>query len=614
MHAPSRRFSVTGGSLRSSAVREPSRVSAVKSAHKEVSNFFAGMLQSAGNTTMNVNAGGPMGVLTLLNGLVPESEDMLRKYYRDIYYYDAVAGAAVDLFANFPFSDFSLTGVAEDRLEKYHESMMRLNVRSLMPEIATAYLVDGSFVSSLIFNERDKVFMDLLMYPIDDCRVDALPLYSTDPKIVVRNNERIRRFMHSEERQAKSIRNLLSPQLRQALTSPSFKLDPLTTLYIARRTLPGSEPTSWLKRVLPAYLFEKALFRGTLVEVNKRQRSILHIKMGDETHEFSPDEMAETVNQFQLADLDPLGAVIGTRNNVDASEVRAGGDFWKWTDNIDTLTPFKLRALGISEAFLSGDAAYSNVETALSVFMENADAFRSYLTYETFTNKIFPIVAVSNDFFKDGKKVDTTNRTRMTYQVNNPFDLEIPVVRWHKRLEAKSEDNMMDMLTTLTEKTGLPVPIRMWAAASKVDVEALFHDLEQDQSIRKRIEKITGTKLPDPGEMGKEDDGEGGGEFASALSRLHRKSMIERNSGVQRLPLLARKYPEHAYDIKGKTKTGKDKWIRDQRAASNQVNAMIAKAVSKLQDPNVKHAALKKVASELGRVPNILDIPERGKR
>lgn len=609
MHAPSRRFSVTGGALRSSSVREPSRTAAVRSATREQANFFqGGLLQSGGNTTMNINAGGPQGILTMLNGLVPESEDMLRRYYRDIYYYDAVAGAAVDLFANFPFSDFSLTGVSEDRLEKYHESMMRLNVRSLMPEIATAYLVDGSFAASLIFNERDKVFMDLLMYPIDDCKVESLPLYSTDPKIVVRNNERIRRFMQSEERQAKSLRQLLSPQLRQALSAPSFKLDPLTTLYIARRTLPGIEPTSWLKRVLPAYLIEKTLFRGTLVEVNKRQRSMLHVKMGDDTHEFTPEEMAETVNQFQLADLDPLGAVLGTRNNVDATEIRQGGDFLKWMDHIDTFTPFKLRALGISEAFLSGDAAYSNVETALSVFMENADAFRSFLTYETFTNKVFPIVAVSNDFFKEGKKVDTSHRTKMTYQVSNPSDLEIPTVRWHKRLEAKTEDNMMDMLQTLTDKTGLPVPIRMWAAAAKVDMEAMFHDLEQDTAIRARIEKITGKPLPKP--TGGDED-MGGGEFAAALGRLHRKATAERGSGVQRLPILARQYPEQAYEIKGKTKTGKDKWVRDQRAASTQVNAMIAKAVAKLQDPNVKHAALKKVASELGRVPNILDIPTR---
>jgi hypothetical protein len=603
MFAPKRRFSIVGNSLRSSAVPEVQR-SVVKTTakHQELGNYFnAGMFGNAGNTTMNVNASGPMGSLSLLTGLVPESEDMLRRYYRDIYYYDAVAGAAVDLFSNFPFSDFSLTGCKEDRLEKYHESMVRLNVRSLMPEISTAYLVDGSFVSSLIFNEKDKVFIDLLMYPIDDCKIDTLPLYSTDPKIVVRNNESLRRFMNSNEKQAISLRNLLSAEMQRAFKAPSFQLDPLTTLYIARRTLPGAEPTSWLKRVLPAYLIEKALYRGTLVEVNKRQRSMLHVKMGDENHEFTPEEMAETVNQFQLADLDPLGAVIGTRNNVDATEIRQGGDFWKWTDNIDVLTPYKLRALGISEAFLSGDAAYSNVETALSVFMENADAYRSFLSYETFTNKTFPIVAVSNDFFKEGKKTDTTTRTKMVYQVANPSDLDIPVVRWHKRLEAKSEDNMMDLLDSLSEK-GVPIPLRMYAAAAKVDLESLMHDLEQDASIRKKISEITGKDVPAAGPP------EEGGEFASALYRLQRRASIESGKAVGRVPLLARDFGEHG-EVKGKTKTGKDKYILNQKAANSRVSAMISQAVKALADPNCKRSALKKVQASLGRIPNILDVP-----
>jgi hypothetical protein len=581
-------------------------VQSTNSRKQETANFFnGGLLGGGGNTSMSIGASGPLGSVSLLAGLVPENEDQLRKYYRDIYYYDAVAGASVDLFSNFPFSEFSLTGCAEDRLEKYHESMTRLNVRSLMPEIATAYLVDGSFISSLIFNEHDKVFIDLLMYPVDDCKIDRVPMYSTDPSIIVRNNEQLRAFMSSGDKQAVAIRSLLSEELKRALKAPSFKLDPLTTLHIARRTLPGTEPTSWLKRVLPAYLFEKALYRGTLVEVNKRQRSMLHVKMGDETHEFTPEEMAETVNQFQLADLDPLGAVIGTRNNVDASEIRQGGDFWKWTDNIDVLTPFKLRALGISEAFLSGDAAYSNVETALSVFMENADAFRSYLTYEVFTNKIFPIVAVSNDFFKSGKEVKTNTRQRMNYQVNNSSDLEIPVVRWHKRLEAKSEDNMMDMLDKLGEK-GVPIPLRMYAAAAKVDLESLFHDLEQDKSIRSRIEKITGKKMPEDLSGGDGDDKDG--EFAKVLGRLQRAGLMERDANVQRIPLLARDFGGDG-EIKAKTKTGKDKYIINQKAANAQVTAMIGKAVSELANPNIKRAALKRVSSQLGRVPNILQVP-----
>lgn len=612
MFASNKRFSVTGSGLRQTPISMQASRPSVKSQQIEMANLFGGggFYGGGGNTSMSYTASGPLSSVSLLAGLVPEQEDMLRKYYRDIYYYDAVAGASVDLFANFPFSDFSLTGCSEDRLKKYHESMSRLNVRSLMPEIATAYLVDGSFVSSLIFNERDKVFIDLLMYPIDDCKVDSVPLYSTDPTITVRNNDNLRRFMRSSDKQAVSMRKMLSEKLQHALTAPAFKLDTLTTLYIARRTLPGAEPVSWLKRVLPAYLIEKALYRGTLVEVHKRQRAMLQVKMGSDLHEYTPEEMAETVNQFHLADLDPLGAVLGTRNDVDAQEIRQGGDFWKWTDNIDVLTPYKLRALGISEAFLSGDAAYSNVETALSVFMENTDAFRSYLTYEVFTNKIFPIIAVSNDFFKEGKKVDTTNRSRMNYQVNNATDLEIPTVRWHKKLDAKSEENMFEMLDHLAEK-GVPIPLRMYAAAAKVDLESLFQDLEQDKTIRARIKKLTGADVPPAGSGGGTDEYDDA-EFASVLSRLQTLSAIERDVKTQRVPLLSRDFGSTG-EIKSKTKTGKDKWVRDQRSANQQVTAMIAKAVSSLQDPHIKKAALKKVVANLGRVPNILQVPTGGR-
>lgn len=595
------RFKVTGGTVRPTLVGQASYRRTANTAgqrSQEIANFFSnGLFGSQGNSTMNMNASGPVSSIGMMTGLVPEQEDHLRKFYRDIYYYDAVSGAAVDLFSNFPFSDFSLTGCDEKRLEKYNESLNRINIRSLLPEISTGYLVEGSFVSSLIFNKQTKVFTDLILYPIDDCTVKGSQFYSADPIITVRNSEKLREFMHSSNKQAVAIRNQLPEQLRRVLAGSAFELDPLTTLYLARRTLPGSEPTSWLKRVLPAYLIEKTLYRGTLVEVNRRQRSMLHVQMGDDTHEFTPQEMAETVNQFQLADLDPLGAVIGTRNNVQASEIRQGGDFWKWTDQIDTLTPFKLRALGISEAFLSGDAAYSNVETALSVFMENADAYRSYLTYETFYNKVFPLVAIENDFFKPGKQVDTSNRSSATYQVNNAANLEIPVVRWHKKLDAKSEENLFDMLEKLEDK-GLPIPLRMYAAAAKVDVESLMHDLQQDQSLKQRIAEIT------KGQVGKKVDmpDEEGSDFEFAgLKGLT-------GTGVTRRSLLSRDFGNSG-EVKGKTKTGKDKAILNQKAANARVTAMIAKAVKTLEDPNAKQKALKKVASALGRVPNILNVP-----
>lgn len=598
MFSNSRRFQVQGSTIRSTTKYSPTKIVAKSSANVETASLFGayGLGAMSGNSTMNVHVTGPLASVGMLSYLVPQQEDMLRMYYRDIYYYDSVCGATVDMISSFPFSEYTLTGCDQHILNKYEESMVRLNIRTLMPDISTIYLVDGQFVSSLVFNKKEKIFIDVIVYPVDNCKIDPIPFYSSDPIITVKNTESMIKFMTSNDKQAVAIRSLLPASMISTLRSQAFQLDPLTTLYMARRTLPGGEPTSFLKRVLPVYLLEKTLYRGTIVEANKRQRSMLHVQMGDDTHEFTPEEMAETVNQFQLADLDPLGAVIGTRNNVQATELRQGGDFWKWTDTIDVLTPYKLRALGTSEAFLSGDATYSNVETALSVFLENADAYRSYLTYEVFTNKIFPLVAISNGFFKKGRATSTDSRTKMLYQMNNANDLEIPILRWHKRLEAKEEENVMDVLTTLEEK-GMPIPLRMWAAAGKIDLNAYYQDLEQDKEIRKKIKALTDSNeyLNPSGPNSGSDDAE----FA-ALRRL--------SNPLRRKNLLTRDFGELG-EVKGTTKTGKAKYIRNQREVNARVNRMISQAIVALNDPNIRRSALKKVQAKLGTIPNILEVP-----
>lgn len=603
MFGTDRRISVNGSTLRSTKLGQLSATKTIKSRTTEMANLFGGgPLGGAGNSSMNVYASGPLASVSMLNGLVPEQEDYLRRYYRDIYYLDAVAGTTVDLMSTFPFSEYTLTGCDTDKLEKYAESLERLNIRSLMPEISTAYLVEGSSISSLIFNQREKIFIDLVMFGVDNCTIQQLPFYSTDPSITVKNTQAMIEFMRSNDKQARAIRSLLPPQLAATFASNAFKLDPLTTLYLSRKTLPGSEPISFLKRMLPIYLLEKTLFRGTIVEANKRQRSMLHVTMGDDTHTFTPEEMAETVNQFQLADLDPLGAVIGTRGTVAASEIRQGGDFWKWTDTIDTMTPYKLRALGISEAFLSGDSNFSNTETALSVFLENLDAYRSYLTYEVFTNKIFPIVAIANDFFKKGKEIDTSKRNKMTYQANNHKDLDIPLMHWHKRLEAKDEDNIIETLTTLQEK-GFPIPMRMWAAAAKVDLGAYYHDLQQDKEVRELIAKYSGQK---PEDIGAAKDGEGDEEDDGEFASLHNITQPVRSQN-----LLDRDFGPNAGEVVGRTKTGKATYILNQKRANDEANQNIAKAMTELNKPEVRAAALKRVRSALGAIPNIIGEPLR---
>ena len=569
--------------------------------------FGMGLLPT-GNS-MSVMGSGPMSTTTMLSQLVPENEALLNVYYRDIYFYDPVAGSAVDMISSFPFSDFSLLGIDDEKVRaKYEESVYRLNVRTLMPQISTCYLVDGKFIGTLIFNRQEKSFYDVIIHSSDTCVVDDLPLFSSDPSITVQSNQMLTNFLNSEDPQAQVLRQMMSPKLVEALKSSRFKLDALSTLYLARRTIPNTEPTSFLKRILPIYLLEKLLYRGTLVEAARRQRAMLHITLGDDTWEPTPQEMLATVLQFQQADLDPLGAVVATRNGVNVAEVRQGGDFWKWSDNADILTPLKLRALGTSEAFLTGDANYSNAETAMSVFMENLDQYRSYQTHKVFDCKVFPMIAITNGFYQPNVKAPASDREKvsMLYRANNNNTLLMPTLRWHKQLKAREEDDQFQALDYMSQK-GIPVPLRMIFAACKVDPNDLWQDLQQDKLIKERLAKVSGVKAEEIAPAG-----DAGGENVDSQEFAGFGS--QRNRSRRHVPLLAREFGELG-ELTGETKTGKKKWVYNQREMNAKINENIVKAAATLsKDPAKRKLIINKVRSALGSVPNMGLIPGKGGR
>lgn len=621
MFATNRRFAVRNGHVvNGSASPLPSAEVALTNNRKQpgssgslfpnketASIFGSGLGSGPGNASMSVMGTGPLATTSLLSGLVPENEALLNLYYRDIYYHDSVSGAVVDMISTFPFSDFSLMGVDDKAvLDKYEESVARLNVRSLMPQISLCYLVDGRFVGTLVFNSQEKVFYDIIIHSADTCVVDELPLFSTDPIITVSSNQVLANFMNSSEPQAQMLRQMLGPKLAQALTASRFKLDPLSTLYVARRTLPNREPTSFLKRVLPIYMIEKMLYRGTLVEAARRQRAMLHITMGDDTWEPTPQEMMSTVLQFQQADLDPLGAVVATRNGVQVAEVRQGGDFWKWTDSADMLTPLKLRAMGTSEAFLSGDSNYSNTETAMSVFMENMDAYRSFQTHKVFDTKVFPIIAVTNGFFRDDnrKNISNADKAKLLYKANNHADLLMPTLRWHKTLKAKDETDVFAAMDYMAEK-GIPVPLRMIFAACKVDPNDLWQDLQQDRLIKERLAKVSGVKAEEIAPGG-DEGGENVGEFAKTLLSM---------TSPRRVGIANRDFGELG-EVRGETKTGKPKYIINQRKLNASINANIAKAAVKLSsDPKFQAAVADRVRKQFGgSIPDMGLVPKAKKR
>jgi len=516
---------------------------------------------------------------TLLSGFIDErNETQLRNIYRDIYYYDSVCGGAADMISTLPFSDFSLNGLDDKKLEVYQHAVDRLNLKTQFPSFALGYLVDAEYAGTLVM--QDKSFTDILPHDIQDCNIEDMPFVSQDPLITVSKSEKLKNFLESEAEVIKRQRRNYPAKMLKALEENEFELDPLTTIYLARKGING-KPTSFFRRVLPWYLIEKTLLRGTIVEASKRQRSALHVAAGGDMWEPTPEELSAIVALFQQADFDPLGPTIATRNDIQINEIRQGGDFWKITDVIDTTNQLKMRALGISEAFLSGDVTYNTSEAALSVFIENIRTFRDYMTQQTFYRKMFPLIAHLNGFTK--KKSETAQT--LSFRINDTTSYDIPQVRWHKSLHPHSDRDTMEILNQMADK-GIPVTLRMWAAAGGIDLDSVINELDQDKKIRARIKE----KTADMDNDGMNDNAEIG-EDNFSFAKL---------APIRRIGMFGRDYGEAA-EITGTTVTGKKKYIYNQKAANEKANWHIVQALSALNDPSHYIDTKKKIQSRLGR-------------
>lgn len=465
---------------------------------------------SGGTTKLSAAASANTSLVEgYLDNMVADDQKQLMQAYRDMYYNDSICGSAVDLWSELPFSDFQMYGVSEDKLEVYEGALARLNLRSSCSQITRQFLVEGSYTSTLVFDPKTTQFIDQIPYAFEDLTFDDSPLLSQDPVITAKVSKRFDKFLNDTSPEWSTLRKVVPSQLLKALQSGEFVLDPLSTLYLARRTFPTEKPVSYLKRCLPVYMLEKTLYRGTLFELSRRQRANVLVTAGDDSWEPTVEELSALANLFQQSDLDPMGALIVTRNSVNVSEFRQAGDFIKWTDVYDQTTSMKLKALGISDAFLSSDSSYSNAEQAVQVFMDNLSAYRSYFTHALFTNKLFPLIAMTKRFYKDEGKSETANGLNIK-TVNDYSRLDIPKVRWNKRLSASNDENLMASLTALTER-GVPIPMRLMIAASGIDPDTLLSELEDDENFRNKVSAFTTTG-------GEEEDYE-----LSSLSSLSKK-------------------------------------------------------------------------------------------
>lgn len=493
----------------------------------------------------------------------------VNKIYADMYYHDSICGSAVDLMSTLPFSDFSLTGIKDTRmLQKFQDSLESMSIATLLPSLSIDYLVMGSFLGSLSWDEQSNSFNSIVPHNIDLAEIRPVPIFGEDPLINISIPEDILRTMRSDDERLEQFKERIPDELRAALnvvTSTSnknksanstIKLDPNSTIFIPRRALLRDYAgVSLFKRALPAWFVEKALIRGTIDQAYKRQRAALHITVGDGTNWVpTKDQMAEIANLFLNIDLDPVGALVVTRNDVNVNEVRRGDDYYKWTDAYDSLSTIKFRSIGISETFITGEANWSTMDKTLSVMLEGIKNYRALVTQEVFYNKVFPAIAQENGILRKRFSSVETAANLPDNWVNplwhkgedgtyiaeigsapsvRDFDsakFVLPRMQWHKQLLPEADEAYMTLLDTLQQK-GIPIPLRIMAAAGGLKLDNVFDSIDADLRDRKRLKEYS-DKLkefaPEPAEGG---SGDFGGDEEASVNLTHSGPIITGRGG-----------------------------------------------------------------------------------
>lgn len=560
---------------------------------------------------------------SIIEDWIPRQPTMLHLLLRRIYLRDSIAGSVVDIYSTLPWGKlYELIGLDDPKImQMYHEMIEALNIWGDLPIISREFLIIGRMIASLPFNETTGRWDSMVPIDPDQAKITPMPFSSVKPLVDVLSSPAWREFARSIDPRVVELKETMNKDLLAIFqnTSGYFPLEPMNTLFLARRVNQYDHiGTSFFTRILPAWAYETALWDASLTGVRRRNRSILLVTAGiDETWEPNDNELSALTQIFMQADEDPTGAVISVRNGVELSEVRDPTSIWGISQEFEFLSTLKMRALGVSEAYLSGDANVSNMETARTSLGKAVASFRDNMLREIFAKQLFPAFARIHNFQKRTQaqlsnriRVEPDRVARMAEYDRRMYESErlskwgYPMVTAKQALDIPLESLIMPRLITedtlrpeqdvaylemldKLKENGVPIPLRIWASAAGYDLDKAMAMMEEDITIKKRLyqlgtEDSSGGGSSDLGAGGGSSEdlfGGGGGDEESASNRPGSSSTLPPKWGftAAEANVRRRSQPNHSANV-------------------NQADATLA-AFKKGHDPYVK--LISKIAPNL---------------
>jgi intein/homing endonuclease len=190
-------------------------------------------------STIRNQTGNPLLDNSLVDYWIPIDPVGLHQLWRRIYLRDPICGPAIDFFRELPWSEWTLSGVDDKLLQRYDDTLHRINLLGWLPEFSGDFLVLGKGCLHLLWDRTKGEWRDLIIHDPDHIEVSIVPLVNQPIKVDLKPTPAHQAFILSPDPRDQMARKELDPNIiRMILSGEPIPLDPRNTLYLPRRAFP----------------------------------------------------------------------------------------------------------------------------------------------------------------------------------------------------------------------------------------------------------------------------------------------------------------------------------------------------------------------------------------
>lgn len=430
----------------------------------------------------------------------PRQRNVANSIWREIYKRDAVVAIATDMYAELPWSDFELQGISDTTIKHVYEDMFSdLNLVPKFGNYTRDFLITGELILHTIFNNKKGYWDRSISHNPDYVRVQGVAIALEEPLLYLRPTPEVKAILTSSDPRARALLKFIPQEIVNAYRAGrEVPLDSLNTTYIPR--LISSQDvrgTSIYTRLYRVIMYEDFVVNASLAIAQRHAAPLRIFKLGNMSGEAkwmpTDDDITSFSDMLSQAESDPLSAII-THMDVSTELVGVSDKVllisreWDYTERV------KLLALGVSKAFLMGEASFASAVAGLQTLMERLHALRMRIEHDWIIKKLCLPVAEINRFYKR-TKAELDHRIRV--KKDDEHNLIIPHIKWKKDLSPAQDQGLLSVWRDLKERN--IISDRTYASGAGVNLDVERRNISEEVKFKQQNPELYPVAAPEVG-------------------------------------------------------------------------------------------------------------------